>query len=241
MLLEDRDDQLIITDKDGNIDTKPKTDYFMLKYNDYEGDRIYYQFNNDSYIQETFNDGIFNATYKNERMQIREADKIAFCINFHKYQKEAEPEIRLKPFEDLFKKNYTDTIQLNVLKDFLKDYSHRLEFFEDGIEIDKRFFVNKNGQANVKVKGVYHFLCIVARGYLSSFNYKTKIGNVKINSKSLEIIAKVFFLLNPNLEDSVFTSQLDKDVLEELKRDPKNDMDLKKKKNHKDKEYGHGI
>lgn len=239
MLLETRTDQLIIMDSNGNIDTKPKTDYFLLKYKDFDGDRINYQFDKDSYIQETFNDGIFNCTFQKESMQIREADKIAFCINFHRLQIKAKDEIRTKPFADLFKKNYVETIQLDVLKDFLKDYKHRLEFLNDGIEVDQRFFVNKVGQASVKKKGVYHNLCIVAEGYLGSFNYESKIGKIEINSKSLEIIAKVFFLLNPNLKDGVFINQLEPETIEEIKRDL-NDMDLARKtKDRAGKQYGH--
>ena len=87
MLLEDREDQIIVLDLNGKVDTKPKTDYFVLKYKDFDGDRIFYQFDKDSYVQETYNDGIFNCIYKTERMQIRQASKIAFCIKWHQNNK----------------------------------------------------------------------------------------------------------------------------------------------------------
>lgn len=220
MLLEDREDQIIIQDSNGNIDTKPKTDYFLLKYgDDFDGDRIFYQFNADSWIQETYNDGIFNLIYKNERMQLRDSDKICFCINFHKTNINSVH--ALKPFEELFKKNYADKLETDVLKSILKPFEHRLNFVKDGVEVDNRFYVDKQGQAHSKKNGIWAGLCIVAYGVDSndSFDIDSVIGNVEINSKSLQIIAKVMFLLKPNLKDSVFRSQLSNDLLEELKRD----------------------
>lgn len=219
MLLEDREDQIIIQDSNGNIDTKPKTEYFIMKYADFDGDRIFYQFNTESWIQETYNDGIFNLIYKNERMQLRDANKICFCINFHKFNKNSVH--AFKPFEELFKKNYAEKLETDVLKSILKPFEHRLKFLNDGIEIDERFYINKNAQAHSKKNGIWESLCIVAYGVGSndSFDIDSVIGNIEINSKSLQIIAKVMFLLKPNLTDSVFTSQLSKEILEELKRD----------------------
>lgn len=220
MLLEDREDQIIIQDLNGNIDTKPKTDYFLLKFgDDFDGDRIFYQFNADSWIQETYNDGIFNCIYKNERMQLRDSNKICFCINFHKTNKDSSH--ALDPFEELFKKNYAPKLETDVLKSILKPFEHRLNFVKDGIEVDNRFYVDKQGQAHSKKHEVWSSLCIVAFGVDSkdSFDIDSVIGNIEINSKSLEIIAKVMFLLKPNLKDGVFTSQLSKELQEELERD----------------------
>jgi len=221
MLLEDREDQIIVTDLNGNIDTKPKTEYFLLKYRDFDGDRIFYQFNNDSWIQETFNEGIFNCIYKNERMQLRSSNKICFCINFHKANKNSK--LGLKPFEDLFKKNYAHKLEIDVIKSILKPFEHRLKYESDGIIIDKRFFVDKNAQANFKLDHSWESLCIVAYDVDDqSFDVSSVIGDVEINSKSLEIIAKIMFLLKPNIRDNVFSSQIEKknpDLLEELRRD----------------------
>jgi len=220
MLLEDREDQIIILDLNGKVDTKPKTAYFVLKFKDFDGDRIFYQFDKDSYVQETYNDGIFNCIYKKERMQLRQANKIAFSINWHKNSK--NPILGIKPFEELFKKNFAHNIQLDVLKSILKPFEHRLKFVDDGIEIDERFFVNKNAQAHFKNQGIYESLCIVAKGYLENFDVDSKIGEIEINAKSLEIVAKVMFLIKPNMKDHVFTEQIEKanpELFEELKRD----------------------
>ena len=217
MIIEERSDQLVIMDKKGIVDTKPKTEYFILKHKDFNGNRIFFKFNDNCLIHETYNDGIFNCTYNKESMQIRQADKIAFCINWFRYNK--DPKTNLKPFEELFKSNFIETIQTDVLKNLLKNYDNRLDFLSDGIEIDKRFFVNKNGVAHSKKNNVYHFLCIVASGYLSNFDINSSIGNIEINCKTLEIIAKVLFLLNPNIKDKVFYEQLDPKLQEELKRD----------------------
>jgi len=219
MLLEDREDQIIVKDINGNIDTKPKTEYFLMKYVDFEGNRIFYQFDKHSWIQETYNEGIFNIVYKSGSMQLRDAEKIIFCINFHKNNPDSKH--RMQPFEELFMKNFVDKLETDVLKSILKPFEHRLNFANDAIEIDERFSVDKQGQAYQKFDGIWKSLCIVARTSATNdrFNIDTVIGNIEINAKSLEIIAKVMFLLKPNLRDSVFTSQLSKDNKEQLKRD----------------------
>ncbi len=219
MLLEDRQDQIIVSDINGNVDTKPKTEYFLLKYLDFEGKRIFYQFNKNSWIQETYNEGIFNLVYKDASMQLRDAEKVVFCINFHRQNPTSKH--RLQPFEELFTKNFTEKLETDVLKSILKAFDHRLKFVNDGIEVDDRFSVDKNGQAYQKFDGIWRTICIVANTSQTNdrFNIDTVIGNIEINAKSLEIIAKVMFLLKPNMKDSVFTSQLSKDNKEQLKRD----------------------
>jgi len=218
MLLEDRKDQIIVSDKNGNVDTKPKTEYFLLKYIDFNGNRIFYQFDKNSWIQETYNEGIFNLVYKDASMQLRDAEKIVFCINFHR--KNPTSIHRQKPFEELFKKNFVEKLETDVLKSILKPFEHRLKFVNDGIEVDDRFSVDKNAQAYQK-NAIWERICIVANTSETNdrFNIDTVIGNIEINSKSLEIIAKVMFLLKPNMKDTVFTSQLSKDNKEQLKRD----------------------
>ena len=54
-------------------------------------------------------------------------------------------------------------------------------------------------------------VCIVANGiHRKSANYTvpTKSGLKKINGLTMEIIAKIAFLLNPNFQDRVLTNQL---------------------------------
>lgn len=218
MILEDREDQIIVTDINGKLATKPKTEYYLLKYKDFDGGRIFYQFDKNSWIQETYNDGIFNLVFKNEKMQLRDADKICFCINFHKFYGKSIH--RSKPFEELFKKNFTDKLETDVLKSILKPFEHRLNFVKDGIEVDGRFYIDKNAQAFYK-SGIWKSLCIVAFGVEKedSFDIDSVIGNIEINSKSLQIIAKIMFLLKPNIKDSVFFNQLSNELKEELKRD----------------------
>jgi len=155
MIIEERSDQIVVIDNNGSVDTKPKTEYFMLKHKDFNGDRIYFKFNDDCLIHETFNDGIFNCMFKGESMQIRQPDKIVFCINWFKYN--PDPDTKLKPFEDLFKTNYTETMQKEVLENLLISYEHRLNYLDDGIEIDNRFFINKNGVAHSKKTGCMNF------------------------------------------------------------------------------------
>jgi hypothetical protein len=54
----------------------------------------------------------------------------------------------------------------------------------------------------------WKFLCIVVKGSPRKKGIKTKIGIVELDEKLLEILAKINFLINPTLNDSIFTSQL---------------------------------
>jgi len=222
IILEERTDQLIIRDLDGRIDSVPKTEFFMLKYKEFNGERIYYQFDKNSYVQETYDIGIFNCILNGVRMQLRNSERIAFAINWHKHSNAKSLLLRMKPFQELFTKNFVKNIQLGVLKSILKAFEDRIKYRKDGIEIDQRFFVDKNAQAFFKNNNKWDDLCIVAKGYLHDFDIESEMGNIEINSKSLEIVAKVMFLLEPDMKDKIFTGQIQKanpDLFEHLKRD----------------------
>jgi len=223
IILEERSDSLIVRDLDGRVDSVPKSEYFTLKYKEFNGERIYYQFDKNSYVQETYDIGIFNCVLNGVRTQLRNSERIAFAINWHKYSNVKSKLLRIKPFEELFKKSYVKNIQSNVLESILKGFDNRLKFRKDGIEVDDRFFVDKQGQAFLLTKQKkWDELCIVAKGYLHDFDIASEMGNIEISSKSLEIVAKVFFLLNPNMKDKIFTDQVknkNSELFEHLKRD----------------------
>ena len=66
---------------------------------------------------------------------------------------------------------------------------------------------------NAKGKmGNWHFLCTVAQGKLEKLKMTidTEIGSMEVDEVTMTILAKVNFLANPNIHDSVFMNQLPK-------------------------------
>ena len=74
-----RDDHLVVY-YNGKIMTKINDTYNNLKYGKYDGNRIFYKFNDEAEVQETYDDRIFNCTYKEETMQVRKSEKICKSI-----------------------------------------------------------------------------------------------------------------------------------------------------------------
>ena len=60
-IIEEREELLIIINNEEQVRTVPKSPYYLLKYKSFKGNRIFYKFSEQIYIQETFDDGIFNV------------------------------------------------------------------------------------------------------------------------------------------------------------------------------------
>ena len=205
-----RDDHLIVYYK-GVVMTKINDNYNNLKYGQYEGERIHYEFNDEAKIDETYDDRIFNCTYKDETMQVRKSEDICQAImneNLDDYSlvfKETYYEIhRIELITDLVKRSYGDRV---VLKN------------DDTFVVDDRFMVDSKATAHYLKRGQsskhtmdndkrWEFLCIVVKGSPRKKAIKTKIGLVELDEKLLEILSKINFLVNPNINDTVFTSQI---------------------------------
>ena len=205
-----RDDHLIVY-YDGKIMTKINDSYNNLKYGKYDGNRIFYKFNDEAEVQETYDDRIFNCTYKGETMQVRKSEDICKAINND----------NLDDYEIVFKETYYEIHKIELITDLVKrSYGGRVMLMnDDTFVIDDRFLVDSKGTAHYSKRGQSHnhthdndkrweFLCIVVKGRPRKKSIKTKIGLVELDEKLLEILAKINFLLYPNMTDNVFTSQL---------------------------------
>ena len=159
-----REDHLVVY-YNGKIMTKINDQYNNLKYGKYEGNRIFYKFNDEAEVQETYDDRIFNCTYKDETIQVRKSEDICSAI-----------------YSDRFMVDSKATAH----------YSKKGQNHKHTIDSDKR----------------WEFLCIVVKGRPRKKAIKTKIGLVELDEKLLEILAKINFLLYPNMNDHVFISQL---------------------------------
>lgn len=217
MIIDSDYNTLTIIDNKGLMKLRNLNDYTLMKYGQFNGNRIILKLGEDADITETFNDGIFNVRIKTLHTQLRDKEKICFCINHYLQNKD------ITPLRDLLRDKFQTSVDINLLHSFLFRFEQRLKYTDKAMIIDDRFKVDHVGQAYFYNRNTKSWtnLCIVATGNLDNvFEIHDKIlGKFKSNYKTLEIISKVFFLLNPNISDKVFYNQLDKQTQEELKRD----------------------
>jgi hypothetical protein len=238
-ILERRKDVYVLLLAGNKVVTVPATPYSRLKYEHFQGSRISYSFgDNIGRVQETYNDGIFNCTYRDMSMQIRSKDVLAVAILEH--MRHMGPSL----YESLFREEYEKLHQADLLKYMLAGYRDRVRvvtmagsgrsnrtkenasdmdvYIDDGL-----FKIDAHGNAGVLSfeedgeedgeKDVYRRICIVAHGDIKERTIETPVGPVRMNEQTVTTLAKAMFLLDPDLEDSVFTRQLPPFVLEELK------------------------
>ena len=201
-----RDDHLIVY-YNGKIMTKINDTYNNLKYGKYDGNRIFYKFDDEAMIQETYDDRIFNCTYKGETMQVRKSEKICESILDNS----------IDNYAVVFKETYYEIHKIELITDLVKrSWGERVKLRNDNtFVIDDRFMVDDKATAhyskrgkNIKEDKRWSFLCIVVKGRPRKKSIKTKIGLVELDEKLLEILSKINFLLYPNMNDHVFISQL---------------------------------
>jgi hypothetical protein len=216
-ILEERKDMFVLI-LNGKVQTVPLTPYTEVKYKHFNGNRIAYRFNDEMEIQETYDDGIFNCSYKTAQMQIRKRDAIAEAILQH-YKWGS-----MSAYERLFLQEYADRNCIELLKFMLAGYRQRLRFEEksnddeEAIYIEDNFKVDRHGNAYVRDGHEYRRICIVVQGNLSETGVETPIGRIPLDVTALTILAKTMFLLNPNLEDEVFRSQVPSQILAALEQ-----------------------
>ena len=116
-----RDDHLIVY-YDGKIMTKINDSYNNLKYGKYDGNRIFYKFNDEAEVQETYDDRIFNCTYKDETIQVRKSEDICSAINSD----------NLDDYAIVFKETYYAIHKIELITDLIKrSYGERVQLKND--------------------------------------------------------------------------------------------------------------
>jgi hypothetical protein len=214
-IIAERDNTLILFDN-GKVVTVPNTLYNQVKYRDFKGDRISYHFNDDMYIQETYDNGVFNAFINEETLNIRDSVSLCECIKEHKKNKSSEK------YELLFKKLYLRDNKDKIMKEMVSVFGERVEMItRDDVThyiVDDRFMVDSHGVSHYKSDvGHWKFLCTVAQGNLSKMTINTKIGDIDLESTELTIMGKIGFLLAPDITDNVFLHQLSDKMQDVLK------------------------
>ncbi len=199
ILLEERQDLLIIQDRNG-VSTIPRSEYHILRIRHYNGNRIFYDWgSNGATVKETYNQGVFNCWYESRQIQISDGDGIATCI----LNKD------VKAYAKLFSGWFETVAQRKVIDMIVFQYPGRVSRIKDGYAVDGVFMVNNHGVAHCIENNSWRHLCLVAIGTEKEKHMSVDgIGDVVINPVTMTIMSKINFLLNPNMDDSVFTNQL---------------------------------
>jgi len=214
----------------GVVTTRPNSPYYSLKYFHYDEKRIAYTFSDTCYIQETFDARIFNCWCNGKRIQFRQdlSDKLCTTINQHMEYK------TLYQYEELFKVAFEEIPEYYFLERYLNNVEGVEHVRNQGYIVYDSFKIDLKGNAWIK-KGDTSYslssdeewisLCIVMQG---STHHSSKADEGRlpdengivqtINALTMTIISKIIFLLNPNLEDTAFTSQLSKSLLTKLRQ-----------------------
>lgn len=227
-ILDIRNEQIITFDKGilKVVANSPKASYFKLKYDDFKGNRILYKFNDRMEIVETYTNGVFNCNIEHKIIQIRDKDAIADSIYYHK-----ETGSTIK-YEKTFLFEYGKSYQKELVDKYIASFGNRVVFEGWGYVIDDDFAVDEHGTAYVKgnpsscLNRINRFdgdgwlhLCLVVgnnNNALDDITVRTDVGMITLGGKSLTTIAKILYIMNPDMNDSVFIQQLPIEVKNRL-------------------------
>ena len=206
-ILEERDELYLVQSEENGVSTLPKNDYFVLKLKHFDGNRIFYDFEDETggnavrKVEETYNDGIFNCYCDDEMIQIADSQGISRAI----IDKDGNE------FDSIFARWYGIKSQHNMINIMLHQYKHRFEFDEANnmYIVDDMFCVDMHGVAKQKKEKSFSPVCIVVNSAV-----KPKIIRlpgirkpVVVNEITQTMIAKMLFLMFPK-KDNVFLEQL---------------------------------
>lgn len=206
--------------------------YNMLKFKQFNGERIILNTkdkkNGKVFVQETYDRGIFNVEYGGETLQIRDTIELSKAID--EYLKTKTNTM----IKELFLAKYREANYVRIMELMAKSFGKHVKVVKGEFVIHDMFMVDKKGSAhylsktrdhlNKKWKRNWKYLCIVPKGKLRKMRIKTKIGEMELTRTDVEIMAKVGFLLYPDINDSVFMNQLPKVLQEKLKKIMKDEM-----------------
>lgn len=215
---------VFIVENEGKVSTLIKDTYTILKINEFDGNRIFYDFGDGLEVKETYDDRIFNCFKNGEIINIRDGNKIAEFI----------ADNNSAGYDSYFKQHYYEQHRLEFVDEVIKSYGDRVVKIPDGYLVDDIWKVNNTGSSYYLAKnhkgsfdqdvvnvhgetakgneGDWHFLCTVAQGNFLKMSIDTKIGSLELDSTTMTILAKINFLMNPNINDSVFMNQLPKKI-----------------------------
>ena len=212
MIIAKRDTHIIIRNKRDEYVHRPNDSYNILKYESFGGNRVMHTFDNECKVEETYNERIFNCYYKEQLLQLRNANEICEAIISKDNQL----------FIDLFKKNFYDLNKAQLLQGLvdnnstLKGRVRRTK--NDDFIVDECFKVDSHANTyvlehhyikNTKREKRWRNLCTVVPRTIKKMNIYTKeIGNVEVDQATLRCLTKIFGLIQPHTWDIVIWNQI---------------------------------
>ena len=216
MIIAKRDTHIVIRNKRDEYVHRPNDTYNIVKYGTYEANRIFFEWDKECRVEETYNERIFNCYYKGQLLQLRKANDICEAI----LSKDKEV------FIDLFKKNYYDLNKAQLLQGLVDDNSilkGRVKRMKqapycDDFLVDDVFRVDGHANTyvleshyikNTKREKKWRNLCTVIPKTLKTMKIHTKeIGDIEVDQATLRCLTKIFGLIQPHTWDSVIWGQL---------------------------------
>ena len=216
MIIAKRDDHIIIRTKRDEYVHRPNDSYNIVKYGTYQANRIFFTWDKECRVEETYNERIFNCYYKGQLLQLRKANDICEAI----LSKDKEV------FIDLFKKNYYDLNKAQLLQGLVDDNSTlkgrvkrmtQAPYCDDFL-VDDVFKVDSHANTYVlethyikktKRNKSWRNLCTVIKATNMPKTLRTQnIGEVEIDKRTLDCLSKIVGLITPMLWDQVIWEQI---------------------------------
>lgn len=219
-ILEENKSHIIYKEDNGIVSIVPNTSYFHMKIVEWKNERIKFDIPIEGIeVMETFNGMIFNISLNGKTITTRPNMADAVVESFNNAQKLFE----------IFDKYNNNKYNLQLLKGVLEKYGDRIQTFPEGFVVDKIFLVDRTGvcwiwDSDKKRANKSHrtnlgsgAVCIVV-DKTQRLRLKTSSGLVEIDEMGYIILSKIEFLIDPNLNDSVFMHQLPERIKTMLKR-----------------------
>ena len=219
-ILETNKSHIIYKEDNGIVSIVPNTPYFNMKVLENKNERIKFDLPIEGIeILETFNGMIFNISLNGQTITTRPNMADAVVESF------SDTDKIYKIFDDYNNNKYN----LKLLRGVLEKYGDRIKTRPDGFVIDDIFLVDRTGvcwlwddKNNCKNKNHRTNLgsgaiCIVVNK-TQRLKLNTKDGLIEIDEMGYIILSKIEFLMQPNLNDTVFMHQIPKKVKTILER-----------------------
>ena len=213
-ILETNKSHIIYKEDSGIVSIVPNTPYFNMKVLENKNERIKFDLPIEGIeIIETFNGMIFNITLNGLTITTRPNMADAVVESF------TDTDKIYKIFDDYNNNKYN----IALLEGVLEKHGDRIKTVPLGFVIDDIFLVDRTGvcwlwDVAMKTKNTNHrtnlgsgAICIVVNK-TQQLKLKTKAGLIEIDQMGYIILSKIEFLMNPNLDDSVFMHQIPKAI-----------------------------
>lgn len=212
-ILETRPEQCLVLEDNGQVVSVPTGEYYKMRYFDYNNRKINYIFSDDMYVMETNNQRIFNIWCEGERFQLRQdlSNNLVKAILDHRESGNTNM------FKYLVEYARKETVFYDILNIYIK-HMKNIEKTHEGYVIYEQFLVDYKGNAWVKkdssriihdVDKEWHSICLVMKGSHPLEKIPNDEGGMtRVNPLTMAILTKIMFLINPNMQDGVFTDQL---------------------------------